>query len=141
MQGLHQGHQNCRSVFIKQVRNLSPATLKEAELVHFVSSKAIRASHLPNRDPTENSDNKGSSSSNSEGGVGGGGGNPDNFDPKGKGKGKGIDETRNFEKLGQSLRQFVLDQRSKSKLAPAKTYLLNILNNIHVLATVNSDIA
>ncbi|KAI3327442.1 putative mitochondrial fission protein [Ustulina deusta] len=122
--------ERCREMILKQVRNLSPATSKEAGLIHFVSSKAIPTTRLPSHGPAGNSGNSSS---------GGGDGDPDDFDSKGKGK--DIDEIRNFENLEQSLRRFVLDKRAKSKLAPAKTYLLNILNDIHVLAAVNSDMA
>ncbi|KAL7626662.1 mitofusin [Parahypoxylon ruwenzoriense] len=68
-----------------------------------------------------------------------GGGDDPGDDPKGKGKDR--EKVRDFEKLEQSLRRFVLEKRARSKLAPAKTYLLNILNDVHVLATVNSEVA
>lgn len=44
-----------------------------------------------------------------------------------------------FEALEQSLRSFVLDKRARSKLAPAKTYLLNLLGDLEMLADYNRD--
>jgi mitofusin len=43
--------------------------------------------------------------------------------------------------LEQSLRRFVLEKRARSKLAPAKTYLLNVLADINTLASVNLEVA
>ncbi|KAG0127448.1 hypothetical protein HOY82DRAFT_76956 [Tuber indicum] len=44
-----------------------------------------------------------------------------------------------FDKLEQSLRRFVLEKRARSKLAPAKTYLLNVLEDLETLAEVNKE--
>ncbi|EPB86681.1 hypothetical protein HMPREF1544_06561 [Mucor circinelloides 1006PhL] len=44
-----------------------------------------------------------------------------------------------FANLEQSLRSFVLFNRSVSKLVPAKHYLQNVLQDVHVLATANQD--
>ncbi|KAF2005561.1 mitochondrial fusion GTPase protein [Amniculicola lignicola CBS 123094] len=111
----------CQEMILKQVHHLSPATFKESsELVHFVSSNAIP--------------------------VDGGGSPPDgdgDDDPsdKGKGKGKEAEKQRDFDELEVSLRRFVLEKRARSKLAPAKTYLMNVLGDVHSLATVNRDVA
>lgn len=119
----------CQKMILDQVQGLSPQTHKEnAELVHFVSSNAI-----PTAPPPGGPDGGGSGS-----GSGGGGDDPSD-DPKGKGKDK--EKIQDFEKLEQSLRRFVLEKRAKSKLAPAKTYLENILNDVNSLASVNSDMA
>ncbi|KXJ94833.1 hypothetical protein Micbo1qcDRAFT_145557 [Microdochium bolleyi] len=121
--------ERCQKLILDQVYGLSPRTFKESsELVHFVSSSAIPMA--PGGGPGGNG--SGSSS-------GGGGGDDPSDDPKGKGKEK--EKIRDFEKLEQSLRRFVLEKRARSKLAPAKTYLLNILNDVNVLATVNSEVA
>ncbi|KAA8572537.1 hypothetical protein EYC84_003147 [Monilinia fructicola] len=56
--------------------------------------------------------------------------------PGGSGGGSGI-----LRFLEQSLRRFVLEKRARSKLAPAKTYLLNVLSDIQSLATVNAEVA
>ncbi|PGH27659.1 hypothetical protein AJ80_00673 [Polytolypa hystricis UAMH7299] len=142
--------ERCERMVLNQVANLSPRTFKEsAELVHFVSSNAIPvAPAIP------------ASGGRAEGGGGGGdGGWPGDDDDdggyegngkaadvgegKGKGKGKEKDKEKiqDFEHLETSLRRFVLEKRSRSKLAPARTYLLNVLSDMHVLASVNRDVA
>ena len=114
--------ERCQKMIMEQVAGLSPRTSKESsELVHFVSSNAIPVGPR------------------SLGSGGDGGGDPG--DDGDKGKGKDVDKIRDFEALEQSLRRFVLEKRARSKLAPAKTYLLNILNDVHTLATVNQDVA
>ncbi|CAN9119606.1 Transmembrane GTPase [Alternaria arborescens] len=109
----------CQEMILKQVANLSPATFKESsELVHFVSSNAIP--------------------------MGAGGSPPDDDgddDPSDKGKGKEAEKQRDFADLEASLRRFVLEKRARSKLAPAKTYLLNVLGDMNNLATVNRDVS
>ncbi|KAH9866190.1 hypothetical protein J1614_008755 [Plenodomus biglobosus] len=111
--------QRCQEMILKQVHSLSPATFKESsELVHFVSSNAIP--------------------------MGGGSSPPDgdgDDDPNDKGKGKEADKQRDFADLETSLRRFVLEKRARSKLAPAKTYLMNVLGDMNNLATVNRDVS
>ncbi|EFX03120.1 transmembrane GTPase [Grosmannia clavigera kw1407] len=120
----------CQKMILDQVSNLSPQTHKEAsELVHFVSSNAIP---IPPGPPG------GAGGSGTGSSSGGGGGDPDG-DPTGKGKGK--EKLRDFEEMEQSLRRFVLEKRARSKLAPAKNYLLNILNDVNALANVNAEVA
>jgi mitofusin len=123
--------ERCKKLILDQVSGLSPHTYKESsELVHFVSSNAIPVGPSPPGGPG------GSGSGSSSGGGGG-----DDPDDGGKGKGKDTDKIRDFEALEQSLRRFVLEKRARSKLAPAKTYLLNILNDVRTLAQVNQDMA
>jgi len=123
--------ERCQKLILGQISALSPTTYKEAaELVHFVSSAAI---------PTASSPPGGPGGGGSGSSSGGGSGDPDGDDPKGKGKNK--EQLRDFAALEQSLRRFVLEKRARSKLAPAKTYLMNILNDVHVLAIVNTDVA
>ncbi|KAK0623585.1 hypothetical protein B0T14DRAFT_602132 [Immersiella caudata] len=123
--------ERCQKLILNQIRALSPATYKEAgELVHFVSSSAIPVAPGPPGGP--GGGGSGSAS-------GSGGGDPGDDDPKGKGKAR--EQLRDFSTLEQSLRRFVLEKRARSKLAPAKTYLLNILNDVNVLATVNQEVA
>lgn len=43
-----------------------------------------------------------------------------------------------FARLEQRLRAFVLENRTKSKLLPAKNYLANLLTDIHILSETNS---
>lgn len=120
--------QRCEKMILNQVAHLSPHTHKESsELVHFVSSNAVPTAPGPPGGPDGN------------GGGGNGGGDDPSDDPKGKGK--DLDKIRDFEDLEQSLRRFVLEKRARSKLAPAKTYLLNILNDVNTLATVNTEVA
>lgn len=123
--------ERCEKMILSQLRGLSPRTFKESsELVHFVSSHAI---------PTEGHPHGASG----DGGTSSGGGDDDEDDPKDdpKGKGKNLESIRDFERLEESLRNFVLQKRARSKLAPAKHYLLNILNDINVLATLNCEVA
>ncbi|KAK4252134.1 hypothetical protein C7999DRAFT_27377 [Corynascus novoguineensis] len=123
--------ERCQKLILNQIRTLSPDTYKEsAELVHFVSSAAIPMAPAPPGGP--GGGGSGSAS-------GGGFDDPGDDDPKGKGKNKEME--RDFSALEQSLRRFVLEKRARSKLAPAKTYLMNILNDVNVLATVNSEVA
>ncbi|KAF2966303.1 hypothetical protein GQX73_g7261 [Xylaria multiplex] len=123
--------ERCQKMILDQVYGLSPRTYKESsELVHFVSSNAI-----PTLPPPPGGPGGGGSGSSS----GGGGGDEPGNDPKGKGKEK--EKIEDFHKLERSLRQFVLEKRARSKLTPAKTYLMNILNDVHVLATVNVEVA
>lgn len=122
--------QRCQKMILDQVAGISPRTRKEAhELVHFVSSNAIPTAPPPGG---PGGDGSGSSS-------GGGGGDDPSDDPKGKGKNK--EKIRDFQNLEQSLRRFVLEKRARSKLAPAKHYLLNILADVNSLATVNAEVA
>lgn len=142
----------CQRMILDQIKKLSPRTYKEsAELVHFVSSNAIPvSSQIPVQGPGGG------------GGGGGGGSDPsgndwpsgddedkredkgkgeDKGEDKGKGKGKEKEKIQDFENLESSLRRFVLEKRSRSKLAPARTYLLNVLADINALASVNRNVA
>ncbi|PNP40973.1 hypothetical protein TGAMA5MH_06840 [Trichoderma gamsii] len=119
--------ERCQKMILDQVAGLSPRTHKEAsELVHFVSSNVIPMAPSPPGGP---------------GGGGSGSGSGSGDDPDDNGKGKDLDKVRDFEKLEQSLRRFVLEKRARSKLAPARTYLMNILNDVNTLATVNHEVA
>ncbi|KAF2719797.1 hypothetical protein K431DRAFT_227847 [Polychaeton citri CBS 116435] len=138
----------CQEMILKQVAHLSPATFKESsELVHFVSSNAIPVAPPGGDAP-------------GGGGPSGGGsgfeepGKPEDDDsetsgkhgepgspPGGKGKGKAREAQDDFNELEASLRRFVLEKRARSKLAPAKTYLLNVLGDLNTLASVNQEVA
>lgn len=125
----------CQDQILKQVGKMSPATFKESsELVHFVTSRAIPVA------PLEVTGGGGSGS-----GDGGPGGDPDDDGDSGpgpdKGKGKEKERLQDFEELESALRRFVLEKRARSKLAPAKTYLANVLGDLNNLATVNRDVA
>lgn len=112
--------QRCQEMILKQVHGLSPATFKESsELVHFVSSNAIPMADSGSSPPDGDGDD----------------------DPNDKGKGKEKEKQRDFGELETSLRRFVLEKRARSKLAPAKTYLMNVLGDMNNLATVNRDVS
>ncbi|KAI9758986.1 MAG: NADH:ubiquinone oxidoreductase [Chaenotheca gracillima] len=145
----------CQRRVLEQVNHLSPRTFKESsELVHFVSSNAIpvappggnpggggpggggsgSASGPSDESPDDNDNND------SDGGdPSGKHGNKGEIAKKDKGKDK--EKIQDFETLEQSLRRFVLEKRARSKLAPAKTYLLNVLDDINRLAVFNRDLA
>ncbi|KIW21585.1 hypothetical protein PV08_02165 [Exophiala spinifera] len=126
--------ERCQKMILDQLAKLSPQTFKEAqELVHFVSSNAIPTQ--PSLPP-----------SGDDGGASGSGPShppdgDDGDDDSGKGKGKDKEKVQDFEVLEGALRRFVLEKRARSKLAPAKTYLMNCLGDMNVLATVNRDVA
>ncbi|KAG6016483.1 hypothetical protein E4U54_001345, partial [Claviceps lovelessii] len=127
----------CQKLILDQLGAISPRTHKESsDLVHFVSSNAIPAGPAPPGGPGGSGGASGSAS-----GGGGGDGDDDGPHDGGKGKGKDLDKIRDFENLEQSLRRFVLEKRARSKLAPARTYLLNILNDVHTIALVNEEVA
>lgn len=138
--------QRCQRMILEQIAKMSPRTFKEAsELVHFVSSNAIPvAPALPPIESTSDPDGGGSGppappdddkdEDDVPSGKHGEPGSP------GKGKGKDKEKIEDFGKLESALRRFVLEKRARSKLAPAKTYLMNCLGDLHVLATVNRDV-
>ncbi|KAI9835368.1 MAG: mitofusin [Sclerophora amabilis] len=137
--------ERCQKMILEQVANLSPRTFKESsELVHFVSSNAIPVAppdggdggsgpsdDSPKIEDDDEDDDEDSS--------------PGKHGSKGeivkKDKGKDKEKVEDFETLEQSLRRFVLEKRARSKLAPAKTYLLNVLDDINRLATFNREVA
>lgn len=138
--------QRCQEAILKQVAHLSPATFKESrDLVHFVSSSAVpvqgpdvphgggsgSSSSGPSGDPNEDPEGDDDEPSGKHGDSG----------DKGKGKAKDKKWMRDFEQLEASLRRFVLEKRARSKLAPAKTYLTNVLGDMHQLAVFNRDVA
>lgn len=151
----------CQETILKQIAQLSPATFKEsAELVHFVSSNAIPVAPAGPQGPP------GSGGFGGSGGSGGPGGPTDPGDDASdegsgadeadedlgkhgepgspipdKAKGKEKQKIDDFNELEVSLRRFVLEKRARSKLAPARTYLMNVLGDLHSLATVNRDVA
>lgn len=103
----------CRKMILDQVADLSPETHKDAsDFIHFVSSSEI-VKGLPDDDGDDPDD---------------GPGDDDRPHP-------------DFDQLEASLRDFVLEKRSLSKLAPAKTYLKNILKDLEMLSQVNISVA
>lgn len=143
----------CQEMILKQVAHLSPATFKESsELVHFVSSNAIPVVQGGGPGPGGSGGSGGSGSSSYDNGENPGDDDDDDGDtgkhgepgspPKDKkGKGKEKEKQQDFDELEASLRRFVLEKRARSKLAPAKTYLMNVLGDLGTLASVNKDVA
>ena len=141
--------QKCQQAVLEQLATLSHQTFKESrELVHFVSSNAIPVAPGPGPPGGDGPDGSSGSSSGpsdehfplpDEDEPTGKHGEPGS--PPGKGKGKNKEKIRDFEELEGALRRFVLEKRARSKLAPAKTYLLNVLSDLNVLATENRDLA
>ncbi|WEW61120.1 mitofusin [Emydomyces testavorans] len=137
----------CQRMILDQVAELSPRTFKEsAELVHFVSSNAVPVA-------ISGGFNEFGGNGGSDGGDGGDGDDDDRDGSvnkgkatdtdkdKGKGKENEKEKIQDFENLEGALRRFVLEKRSRSKLAPARTYLLNVFTDLHTLASVNRAVA
>lgn len=137
----------CQRMILDQIAKMSPETYKDSdELVHFVSSNAIPV--LSGVGGNSGSGSGGSNPPDDNPDDGDGDGNDgDNDDAKGKGidsnkgKGKEKEKIQDFEKLESALRRFVLERRARSKLAPARTYILNVLSDLNALASVNRDVA
>ncbi|OAA37216.1 GTPase FZO1 [Metarhizium rileyi] len=109
--------ERCKRGIMEQIQHLSPKTFKESsELVHFVSSNGVLAHSSMTQGSTDP-------------------------DPKCDNKDMNEDEIQDFERLERSLRKFVLGNRAKTKLAPAKTFLLNVLHDINSLATATVQAA
>lgn len=105
----------CIEKIMQQVGDLSPEIHKDSDdFVHFVSSNEIL---------------KGTSSGD---GPGGGDGPDDNNDDE-------PIHNPNFDRLEASLRNFVLDKRSVSKLLPAKNYLTKIFKETLLLIDMNIE--
>ncbi|KAJ7801894.1 P-loop containing nucleoside triphosphate hydrolase protein [Mycena olivaceomarginata] len=54
---------------------------------------------------------------------------------------QGDGENKGFEEMEAALRSFVLTKRSKSKLQPVETFLLNLLSDVELLASANKLVA
>lgn len=109
--------QRCKQRILDQVKDLSPATHKDAsEFVHFVSS-----SRQLEKSPAGPGDGPGDDD------------DPDNNNPD--------MSDADFDALEESLRNFVLEKRSVSKLSPAKTYLTHILNDLEKLVHANKAVS
>lgn len=101
----------CIAKILDQVKSLSPDSHKNAkDFVHFVSSSEA-VDGLP------------------DGGDGG-----DDDDPEDR---RGNPD---FDDLEASLRKFILEKRSISKLLPAKSYLMNLLNDLETLSNLNEKV-
>ncbi|KAK7203181.1 putative mitochondrial fission protein [Myxozyma melibiosi] len=109
----------CSRLILEQVSKLSPQTYDDAEdLVHFVSSNKVP--------------------------IGSSGGSPDDDgddDNNNDRNNNDDDDLADFDRLERCLRNFVLEKRAISKLAPAKTYLLNLLGDVEALGSYNEDVS
>lgn len=102
----------CKEKILQQVGDLSPETHKDSQdFVHFVSSKELSK---------PNGDNDGD----------GGNDNEPNNEPNGH---------PDFDHLEASLRNFILDKRSVSKLLPAKNYLTKVFGDLLQLIRLNES--
>ncbi|KAI8870594.1 hypothetical protein GQ42DRAFT_162589 [Ramicandelaber brevisporus] len=126
----------CRRHILEQIRELSPRTYEDAhDLVHFVSASAA-APGDPYRPPHGHSSHQYQQHQ--------GDSNPHGFNPPGAAamtRNGGFVAPPEFAHLENSLRSFILDKRAKSKLAPARRYLLNVVGDVDVLAGENNSIA
>lgn len=111
--------QRCKQLILNQIQNLSPETYKNGkDFIHFLE-----------RDPDEYPFHIPAN------------GNPDHSDDSDGDSDDGDDwNDPDFENLENSLRNFVLKKRSMSKLLPAKTFLLKILNDLEVISNYNIDV-
>lgn len=102
----------CTKRILDQVQSLSPETHKSArDFVHFVSSSdELNGSPGANPGDDHNDDD-------------------DN----------GVRRNPDFDRLADSLKRFILEKRSISKLAPAKNFLLKILNDLETLSKFNQE--
>lgn len=111
--------EKCKFRILDQIRNLSPDTYKSAkEFIHFVSATDVLA----------NGDGDGDGNGDGDGPDGGDDNSNDPLDHP------------DFDLLESSLRKFILEKRSISKLLPAKHYLQNILNDLETLSNINEKI-
>ncbi|CUM62922.1 uncharacterized protein PRCAT00000482001 [Priceomyces carsonii] len=102
--------EKCKEKILDQVKSLSPDTYKNAEEFVHFVSSTEAYKGGPDDDNDPDDDN----------------GN-DKKDP-------------DFDLLEASLRKFILDKRSLSKLLPAKSYLKNILCDLETLSMINEKI-
>ncbi|KAK6953202.1 hypothetical protein Daesc_005502 [Daldinia eschscholtzii] len=122
----------CKETILSQLRDLNPQIFDQSsEFVHFVSSHAISTEGHPYGG---SGDGSAPSSGDIDGSI-------DNCHGNYREQSDYLDAVLDFERLEKSLRNFVVDKRMRSKLAPAKTYLQKVFNDINILATVNYEAA
>ncbi|KAK9389905.1 hypothetical protein V1515DRAFT_176749 [Lipomyces mesembrius] len=110
----------CSRLILEQVAKLSPRTYNDSDdLVHFVSSNKVPKSYPDDGDDGDDNGDDGNGGTN----------NSDD------------DGALDFENLERCLRNFILEKRAISKLAPAKTYLLNVLGDLEALASYNEQLS
>ncbi|KAJ1558579.1 mitofusin [Nowakowskiella sp. JEL0078] len=98
----------CRKDILTQIREISPQTYAERDsLVHFVSAKQRLETYLSSTDPSH---------------------------PVPLSESQAGTTISDFINLEESLRSFIFEKRLRSKLAPAKTYLINLLSDLSIIA-------
>lgn len=102
--------ERCKKLILDQIKKLSPETYKQAKEFIHFVSSENKI-NFPDDDNGPDDDNS----------------SPDSDDP-------------DFDGLENSLRNFVLKKRSLSKLLPAKTYLVRLLQDIDTIATWNLNV-
>lgn len=106
--------QRCKDLILKQIKDLSPETYKSStQFVHFMAGEG-GGPNLGNGPDDGDGDDDGN--------------NPPENDE---------DPDPHFDRLENSLRNFVLKKRSLSKLLPAKTYLSKILKELQHISEFN----
>lgn len=100
----------CIAKILDQVKGLSPDSHKNAKDFVHFVSSSEAVDGLPDGDD---------------------GGDDDPEDRRGN---------PDFDDLEASLRKFILEKRSISKLLPAKSYLVNLLNDLETLSTLNEKV-
>ncbi|KAK5779038.1 hypothetical protein RI543_003658 [Arxiozyma heterogenica] len=109
--------QRCKQLILNQIQNLSPETYKNGkDFIHFLEKDLDQ---YPFNTPTK--------------------GNPDPDDSDDSDDPDDGWNDPDFENLENSLRNFVLKKRSMSKLLPAKTFLLKILNDLEIISKYNIE--
>lgn len=107
----------CMDKILDQVKGLSPDSYKNSnDFVHFVASN-----EQPGNGDGDGDDDSGDDDNNH---------NEDD---------ESFNDPR-FKHLEASLRKFLLEKRSISKLLPAKSYLLNLLNDLETLSNLNENV-
>ncbi|KAI9202193.1 uncharacterized protein BJ171DRAFT_187251 [Polychytrium aggregatum] len=115
--------ERCRSEILEQIRQISPNTFSDASsLVHFVSARQTLQHDLEKQKALEDA---------ASGKVH----EPIVAEPA-KYKNTSLDD---FVRLEECLRSFILDKRARSKLAPAKIYLHNLLADVRKISAFNND--
>ena len=111
--------ERCRKRILDQIQDLAPETRKMADdLVHFVSSTAGFEDSASSDPQDPNSD-----------------GPEDPEDPENPDENPYV---RDIDNLDAKVRSFVLEKRSATKLAPARTYLVNVLHDLKAISHASS---
>ncbi|KAI9599282.1 hypothetical protein BDF19DRAFT_428238 [Syncephalis fuscata] len=115
----------CARRILDQIKEVSPKTYDEADdLVHWISPTRVSLKDSGNGD--DHGDDSDDDSDH--------GGNGNNNNNNNNNRGAAPDDWKNMER---ALRNFTLGRRARTKLEPAKIYLLNVLSDLRLLARMN----